>query len=61
MSRLPAHDREDPGKVRQEALSFHHRSYPSSLRSGEPAARAANPRRPGARVGGRVEVPRGQM
>jgi len=61
MSRLPARHREDPGKVRQEARSFHHRSYPSSLRSGEPAARAANRRRTGAGAGGHVEVARGEM
>ena len=40
MSRLPAHDREDPGKVRQEALSFHHRSYPASRIAGALAERS---------------------
>jgi glucosyl-3-phosphoglycerate synthase len=30
MPRPPARHREDPGKERQEARSFHHRSYPAS-------------------------------
>jgi hypothetical protein len=34
---------------------------PPFIRSGEPAARAANPRRAGAGAGGRAEVPRGEM
>jgi glucosyl-3-phosphoglycerate synthase len=34
MSRPPARHREDPGKVRQEARSFHHRSYPASRIAG---------------------------
>ena len=40
MPRLPAHDREDPGKVRQEARSFHHSSYPASRIAGALAERS---------------------
>jgi glucosyl-3-phosphoglycerate synthase len=39
MSRPPARHREDPGKVRREARSFHHRSYPAPRIAGALAER----------------------